>query len=149
MTFSPFEEHAEAGAAGNPMYAAIGMTIINAEDANGESDPKNAFLDKVAAKLPGKEPLAREEVKENPTHSDEVTQEDPYYVSLSPSEEEVANDEQVEIDIQRDVERSTDDARCESLAGADGGPPCNGETGVTVLILDGNDNDKKIGESES
>lgn len=160
VIFAPFEEVAETGAVSNPVYAEIGMTRIsssqdiNKEGAKGESDATeassegNALQDEAAGELPKKEPFAKEKEAEEKLEYMATTvkkeaaglQEEPRYVSLSPNNE-VADNEQVKIDIRGDVERRQNENNYGTLIGD------QQITGQTVLVLE--DNDKEVGESES
>ena len=160
MIFAPFEEVAETGAVSNPVYAEIGMTRIsssqdiNKEGAKGESDAteassdENALQDEAAGELPKKEPFVKEKEAEEKLEYMATTvkkeaaglQEELRYVSLSPNNE-VADNEQVKIDIRGDVERRQNENNYGTLIGD------QQVTGQTVLVLE--DNDKEVGESES
>lgn len=161
VIFAPFEEVAETGAVSNPVYAAIGMTRIsssqdiNKEGAKVESDATeassegNALQDEAAGELPKKEPFVKEkEAEEKPEYmaitvkkEAEGPQEEPRYMSLSPNNNEVADNEQVKIDVRGDVERGQNENNYVTLIGD------QQVTGQTDLVLE--DNDKEVGESES
>ena len=140
VTFSPFEGSPDHTAVTNQIYSAIGMSrISSSQDMNEKAEggelgvtkitsDEKATQDHDAGALPKKEPLENEKAEQHHyatitiNKKEESEENEPRYMTVFPSGKEIANSEQVEVDLQENADSNN---------------------GQTVLVLDGNYNQDK------